>query len=94
MTRVSGHKAAVASGRIWRIAALATAGAIGVTSQAEAALYWPGSEPGMSQPAPAAQPKKPKAGKHVAKKGEVPEKESSKTLRSAASRPGGPREVY
>jgi lipoprotein-anchoring transpeptidase ErfK/SrfK len=80
MTRVSGHR--VATGRVWRIAALATAGAIGVTSQvtskAEAALYWTGSEPGMSQPDPAAQPKKPKARKHVAKKGEAPEKESSK----------------
>jgi lipoprotein-anchoring transpeptidase ErfK/SrfK len=78
MTRVSGHRAAVATGRVWRIAALATAGAIGVTSKAEAALYWPGSEPGMSQPDPAAHPKKPKTRKSVAKKGEAPEKESSK----------------
>ncbi len=68
----------MATGRIWRIAALATAGAIGVTSQAEAALYWPGSEPGMSQPDPAAPARKPKVRKNVAKKGEVPEKESSK----------------
>lgn len=82
MTRVSGYKAAAATGRGWRVAALAAAGAIGVTSQltskAEAALYWTGSEPGLSQPDPAAQPKKPKARKHVAKKGEAPEKESSK----------------
>jgi lipoprotein-anchoring transpeptidase ErfK/SrfK len=78
MTRVSGHRAAVVTRRVWRIAALATAGAIGVTSQAEAALYWTGSEPGLSQPDPAAQARKPKARKHVAKKGEMPEKESSK----------------
>jgi lipoprotein-anchoring transpeptidase ErfK/SrfK len=88
MTRVSGHRAAVATGRVWRIAALATAGAIGVTSQvtskAAAALYWPGSEPGMSQPDPAAQPKKPKARKHVAKKGEAAEKEKE------SSKPQGP----
>ena len=88
MTRVSGHRTAMATGRVWRIAALATAGAIGVTSQvtskAEAALYWPGSEPGMSQPDPAAQPKKPKARKHVAKKGEAPEKEKE------SSKPQGP----
>jgi lipoprotein-anchoring transpeptidase ErfK/SrfK len=78
MTRVSGHRAAVASGRVWRVAVLTAAGAIGVTSQAEAALYWTGSEPGLSQPDPAAQARKPKARKHVAKKGEAPEKESSK----------------
>jgi lipoprotein-anchoring transpeptidase ErfK/SrfK len=74
----------VATGRVWRIAALATAGAIGVTSQAEAALYWPGSEPGLSQPDPAAQARKPKARKHVAKKGEAPEKEKE------SSKPQGP----
>jgi lipoprotein-anchoring transpeptidase ErfK/SrfK len=78
MTRVSGHEAAAATGRVWRVAVLAAAGAIGVTSHAEAALYWPGSEPGLSQPDPAAQPRKPKARKHAAKKTETPEKESTK----------------
>jgi lipoprotein-anchoring transpeptidase ErfK/SrfK len=68
----------MATGRVWRVAVLTAAGAIGVTSQAEAALYWTGSEPGLSQPDPAAQARKPKARKHVAKKGEAPEKESSK----------------
>jgi len=78
MTRVSGHRAALAAGRAWRIAVLTAAGAIGATSQAEAALYWPGSEPGVSQPDPAAHPRKPKARRNVAKKNETPEKESSK----------------
>ncbi|WP_213742328.1 L,D-transpeptidase family protein [Bradyrhizobium sp. dw_411] len=78
MTRVNGHKAAVATGRVWRVAVLTAASAIGVTSQAEAALYWPGSEPGLSQPDPAAQPRKPKARRNAAKKNEMPEKESSK----------------
>jgi lipoprotein-anchoring transpeptidase ErfK/SrfK len=78
MTRVSGHRAAAATGRVWRVAVLAAAGAVGVASHAEAALYWPGSEPGLSQPDPAAQPRKPKARKHAAKKTETPEKESSK----------------
>jgi lipoprotein-anchoring transpeptidase ErfK/SrfK len=68
----------MATGRAWRVAVLTAAGAIGVTSQAEAALYWPGSEPGLSQPDPAAQPKKPKARRNAAKKNEMPEKESSK----------------
>ncbi len=53
---------------------LTAAGAIGVTSQAEAALYWPGSEPGLSQPDPAAQPRKPKARRNAAKKNEMPGK--------------------
>jgi hypothetical protein len=57
---------------------LTAAGAIGGTSQAEAALYWPGSDPGLSQPDPAAQPRKPKTRRNVAKKNETPEKESSK----------------
>jgi lipoprotein-anchoring transpeptidase ErfK/SrfK len=78
MTRVSGHKAAAATGRAWRVAILTAAGAIGVTSHSEAALYWPGSEPGLSQPDPAAQPRKPKVRKHTAKKTDTPEKESSK----------------
>ena len=48
MTRVSGHQASVATGRLWRMAILTAAGAIGVTSYAEAALYyWSDSDPGV-----------------------------------------------
>jgi lipoprotein-anchoring transpeptidase ErfK/SrfK len=40
------------SNSLWRIAVLAVAGAIGVTSQAEATIFWPDSDPGFYQPAP------------------------------------------
>ena len=80
MMRVGGHRAAFATERLWRIAALAAAGAIGATSHADAALYyWSDSaEPGLSRPDPATPPRRPKARRHVDKKNEVPEKESSK----------------
>ncbi len=77
MTRVSGYGAAFAIERLWRVAVLTAAGTIGVTSHAEAALYyWSDSEPGLSRPDPAAQPRRPKP--RVAKKTGAPEKESSK----------------
>jgi lipoprotein-anchoring transpeptidase ErfK/SrfK len=78
MMRVSGHRASTATGRLWRIAALAAAGAIGATSHAEAALYyWSDSEPGLSRPDPTSQPRRQKARRHAEKKTE-PEKESTK----------------
>ena len=78
MMRVSGHRGSIASGRLWRIAALAAAGAIGATSHAEAALYyWSDSEPGLSRPDPTSQPRRPKTRRHSEKKTE-PEKESTK----------------
>ena len=47
MMRVSGHGVALVAERLWRVAILTAAGAIGVTSQAEAAIYyWPDSDPG------------------------------------------------
>jgi lipoprotein-anchoring transpeptidase ErfK/SrfK len=79
MMRVSGRGAAIATGRLWRIAALTAAGAIGAASNAEAALYyWSDSEPGLSRPDPATSPQRPKARRHVAKKTETPERESAK----------------
>jgi lipoprotein-anchoring transpeptidase ErfK/SrfK len=78
MMRVSGHRTAIATKRLWRTAILTAAGAIGITSHAEAALYyWSDSEPGFSQPDPTAQPRRPKARRHVEKKTEL-EKESGK----------------
>src|ERR1700692_4832589 len=78
MMRVSGHRTAIATKRLWRTAILTAAGAIGITSHAEAALYyWSDSEPGLSQPDPTAQPRRPKARRHVEKKTEL-EKESGK----------------
>ena len=79
MMRVSGHRAAVATKRLWRTAVLTAAGAVGVTSHAEAALhYWSDSEPGLSQLDPTAQPRRPKTRRHVEKKTDTPEKESAK----------------
>jgi lipoprotein-anchoring transpeptidase ErfK/SrfK len=78
MMRVSGHRTAIATKRLWRTAILTAAGAIGITSHAEAALYyWSDSEPGLSQFDPTAQPRRPKARRHVEKKTEL-EKESGK----------------
>ena len=78
MMRVSGHRGSIASGQLWRIAALAAAGAIGTTSHAEAALnYWSDSEPGLSRPDPTSPPRRPKTRRHAEKKTE-PEKETTK----------------
>jgi lipoprotein-anchoring transpeptidase ErfK/SrfK len=77
MMRVSGHRSAIATKRLWRTAVLTAAGAIGITSHAEAALYyWSDSEPGLSRPDPTVAPRRPKARRHE-KKIEL-EKESAK----------------
>jgi lipoprotein-anchoring transpeptidase ErfK/SrfK len=74
MMRVSGHGKTVVTGRLWRIAVLTAAGAIGAASQAEAALYyWSDSEPGFSRPAPAASQRRQKPRRNAAKKIEAPE---------------------
>jgi lipoprotein-anchoring transpeptidase ErfK/SrfK len=79
MTRVSGHGKAVVTGRLWRIAVLTAAGAIGAASQAEAALYyWSDSEPGFSRPAPAVSQRRQKPRRNAGKKSEAPEKETAK----------------
>jgi lipoprotein-anchoring transpeptidase ErfK/SrfK len=81
MTRVSGHGKAVVTGRLWRIAVLAAAGAIGAASQADAALYyWSDSEPGFSRPAPPVSLRRQKPRRNAGKKIEAPE----------ASKPQGP----
>ena len=79
MMRVSGHRAAIATKRLWQTAILTAAGAIGVTSHAQAALYyWSDSEPGVSRPDPAAQPRRPKARHQVEKKTQALQKEPAK----------------
>jgi lipoprotein-anchoring transpeptidase ErfK/SrfK len=53
MVRVREYGASVATRRLWRIAVLAAAGAIGASPQAEAALYyWSDFDSGFSQPWP------------------------------------------
>jgi lipoprotein-anchoring transpeptidase ErfK/SrfK len=78
MIGVGGHRASGAAVRLWRVAALTAAGAIGSASHAEAALYyWSDSYPGYSQPGPMVPQRRPKA-RHPAKNLAAPEKESSK----------------
>src|ERR1700737_3186637 len=79
MTRVRGHEASIATGRLWRMAVLAAAGAIGTASHAEAALYyWSDSDPGFSQPEPMLPQRRQKVRHRQGKKLEAPVKEAGK----------------
>src|SRR6195256_1302639 len=79
MIRVGGYRISIATGRVWRMAVLTAAGAIGSASHAEAALYyWPDSDPGYYRPEPTVPPRRQKARHHQAKKIEAPEKGSAK----------------
>jgi L,D-transpeptidase catalytic domain len=79
MIRVGGHRAASAA-RLWRIAVLTAACAVGAASQADAALYyWSDSEPGYSQARPAfPHRRQQRARRGQAKKIATPEKELAK----------------
>jgi lipoprotein-anchoring transpeptidase ErfK/SrfK len=82
--RVSGHRifdlnasVSILSKRFWQAAILTTAGTIGVTSHADAALYyWQDSEPGIYRPAPAPQPRKQRARNPAHSKTQVAKKET------------------
>src|ERR1700694_4319269 len=77
MKGVGGHRISVA-GWLWRIAVLATAGAISSASQAEAALYyWSDFDPGYYRPGPTIPQRRPKPRRPQAKKLGA-EKESAK----------------
>jgi lipoprotein-anchoring transpeptidase ErfK/SrfK len=79
MTGVRAYGASGATERLWRIAVLTAAGAIGTASHAEAALYyWSDSDSGYSRPGPTVPKAQQKLRRHQAKKTEAPEKESSK----------------
>ena len=62
MLRVRGHRicnVAIATERLWQVAVLTAAGAIGFASHAKAALfYWGDSEPGFYRSAPTFQPRR------------------------------------
>jgi lipoprotein-anchoring transpeptidase ErfK/SrfK len=74
MMHVSGHGIAVVAKRLRRIAILTAAGAIGTTSQAEAAIYyWQNSDPGFSRPAPTVPQRRPRPRFHAGKKPEIAE---------------------
>src|ERR1700730_1802339 len=77
MMRASGHGAPVVSGRLWQIAVLTAAGAIGAASQAEAALYYWDADPGYYRPGPTVPQRRPKV-RRQAKKIEPAAKESAK----------------
>src|SRR5260370_36050175 len=80
MIRVGVHRTSVA-GRLWRIAVLTAAGAIGSAPRAEAALYyWSDSDPGYSRPGPVVPQRRQKPRHRQAKKNE--EKESAKAQRA------------
>jgi lipoprotein-anchoring transpeptidase ErfK/SrfK len=77
--RVRGHRDTVVAERLWRVAILTAAGAIGAASQAESAIfYWQNSDPGFSQPAPTIPLRRPRPRLHPAKKTAPGEKEASK----------------
>jgi lipoprotein-anchoring transpeptidase ErfK/SrfK len=78
MLRVNGYKA-VGARRLWRVAILTAAGAIGTTAQAEAALYyWSDSDAGYYRPDPITQPRRQKPSRHPIKKIAASDKESAK----------------
>jgi lipoprotein-anchoring transpeptidase ErfK/SrfK len=70
---------AAVSNPFWRVALLTAAGAIGTSSQANAALYyWPDSDPGFSQTSPTLQPVRQKPRRRQGKKLEAQLKEAAK----------------
>jgi lipoprotein-anchoring transpeptidase ErfK/SrfK len=79
MIRGSGHRVAFVNKQFWRVATLTAAGAIGITSQAEAAIYyWQYSDPGIWRPGPTDPQRRPRTRRHVDKKAGTAEKESTK----------------
>jgi lipoprotein-anchoring transpeptidase ErfK/SrfK len=75
MVHVTGHAIAVVAKRLWLSAILTAVGAVGVTSQAGAALYyWPNSDPGVSLPAPTVPQRRPRPRLGAGKKPEIAER--------------------
>src|SRR6266851_939581 len=69
----------VATRRLWRIAVLTAAAAVGAASHAETALYyWSDSDPGFSQPGPPVRPRRQHARRRQAKKVEASLKQTAK----------------
>jgi lipoprotein-anchoring transpeptidase ErfK/SrfK len=78
MIRVREYSASVATRRLWRVAVLAAAGAVGASSQAEAALYWSDFDSGFSQPSPMVTQRRQKPRLRQGKKIAAPQKEAGK----------------
>jgi hypothetical protein len=75
---VGRHQASVKTGRLWRIAVLTAAGAIGASSYAEAAVFWSDSDSGISGPGPSVPQQRPKVRGHAGKKTGALGKEAAK----------------
>jgi hypothetical protein len=77
-TRVSGRGVCVGGGRLWQLAVFVAVGALGLASQAQAAIYyWQDSAPGVAQPMPREQVRRAKSTRHGEKRSHaVVEKES------------------
>jgi lipoprotein-anchoring transpeptidase ErfK/SrfK len=75
---VGRHQASVKTGRLWRIAVLTAAGAIGASSYAEAATYWSDSDPGITEPGPSVPQRRQKVRSQLGKKTMAPGKEAAK----------------
>jgi lipoprotein-anchoring transpeptidase ErfK/SrfK len=73
-----GQISAISSNRFWQIAALTLAGTIGVTAQADAAVYWSDDDGGYSRPAPVAPQHVQRSKRRQAKQVETPVKEAAK----------------
>jgi lipoprotein-anchoring transpeptidase ErfK/SrfK len=79
-TRVSGQEVGFVARGLWQIAVVAAIGLLGVSSHAEAAIYYwqDAATPGAIQPAPKAPARHPKAHRPGEKKSDVVEKEGAK----------------
>ena len=76
---VSKHQiSAISANRFWQIAALTVAGTIGLTAQAEAAVFWSDDDAGYSRPAPVTPQHVQRPRRRAAKQIETPVKEASK----------------
>jgi lipoprotein-anchoring transpeptidase ErfK/SrfK len=73
-----GQISAISSNRFWQIAALTLAGTIGVTAQADAAVYWSDDDGGYSRPAPVTPQRVQRSKRRQAKQVETPVKEAAK----------------
>ena len=73
-----GQISATSSNRFWQIAALTLAGTIGVTAQADAAVYWSDDDGGYSRPAPVVPQRVQRSKRRQAKQVETPVKEAAK----------------
>src|SRR5271169_2243925 len=77
--RVNLYRVSVVAERPWRAAILAAVGAVGITSQTEAAIYyWQDSDPSLSRPLQTVPQRRQKTRHQANKKTQIAEKEQAK----------------